>query len=552
MNVSYSLLGLLFFKLFFSGFMFSQQAGKSIDDSIDTNLFGAQENISVLDSGFLPAFAFSSLYFKKRYKEEHLLKKIVDNKGDGFDSLYGTRNMRPILHGVAYRGGANNYFHKTQKRKNNNPLPNDGVLNLCREGFSSSVYLYKSNWDSSFSKNSCSCVNNTLNNLSYYQLNYFDSIDVDKMIHLVYNSALDSSVGPVYLHCWNGWHASGFIAAILLKQFCGYSSLDAVNYWDLCTDGTNISPRYNFIRDKIKAFKPIQKYTINDSLGNLICPPMPEIIDSNLLHISIEHLKLVPEALPDGTILILDNIRFQPNQTNFSNPEKNKDLILLSDVLLTTKNLTLEISGHTDRSGDESKNKLLSKKRAKFIYDYLLKNGASENQLSYKGMGSLMPAYTNKTKEGRSANRRIEIKILKNQKEDYSTLVKETELTFFSKLTHLKPNNAIVLNEIRFNPSEYLLSANQIDQLDSLAAYLRLNNASVEIIGYTDASGVEEKNIVLSGLRAQSAYSYIIDKGVEAKRLFFSGCGSANPIAPNKYEWGREKNRRLEVVLLKK
>ncbi len=163
-----------------------------------------------------------------------------------------------------------------------------------------------------------------------------------------------------------------------------------------------------------------------------------------------------------------------------------------------------------------------------------------------------MPAYTNKTKEGRSANRRIEIKILKNQKEDYSTLVKETELGFISKLTNLKPNNAIVLNEIRFNPSEHLLSANQIDQLDSLAAYLRLNNASVEIIGYTDASGVEEKNIVLSGLRAQSAYSYLIDKGVEAKRLFFSGCGSANPIAPNKYEWGREKNRRLEVVLLKK
>ena len=76
MNVSYSLLGLLFFKLFFSCFMFSQQAGKSIDDSIDTNLFGAQENVSVLDSGFLPAFAFSSLYFKKRYKEEHLLKKL--------------------------------------------------------------------------------------------------------------------------------------------------------------------------------------------------------------------------------------------------------------------------------------------------------------------------------------------------------------------------------------------------------------------------------------------------------------------------------------------
>ena len=64
------------------------------------------------------------------------MTKIVDNRGDGFDDLYGTRNLRPILHGVAYRGGANNYYHKTNKRKNNNPLPKDGLQNLCTEGFS--------------------------------------------------------------------------------------------------------------------------------------------------------------------------------------------------------------------------------------------------------------------------------------------------------------------------------------------------------------------------------------------------------------------------------
>ncbi|MEC8604161.1 MAG: hypothetical protein VXY47_07430, partial [Bacteroidota bacterium] len=225
---------------------------------------------------------------------------------------------------------ANNYFHKIQKRKNNNPLPKDGILNLCKEGFSSSVYLYKSNWDSSSTKQTCNCINNTVNNFKYHQLNYYDSSDVETMIALVHQSALDSTIGPVYLHCWNGWHASGFISAILLKQFCGYSNLDAVNYWDLCTDGTNISPRYNSIRERIKTFDPIQKYTINDSLGNAICPPMPEFIDSSQLHISLEHLKLVPEALPNGTILILDNLRFKPNSTAIPSPKNNKDLILLS------------------------------------------------------------------------------------------------------------------------------------------------------------------------------------------------------------------------------
>mgnify|MGYP001427575075 CR=1 FL=1 len=60
-------------------------------------------------------------------------------------------------------------------------LISNGIENLCREGFSGSVYLYKSNWDSAFSNTSCACVNNTVNDMKYYQLNYFDSIDVYKI-----------------------------------------------------------------------------------------------------------------------------------------------------------------------------------------------------------------------------------------------------------------------------------------------------------------------------------------------------------------------------------
>ena len=64
---------------------------------------------------YLPDFIMSNEYYIDRYNEKDLLTKIVDNRGDGFKELYGTRNLRPILHGVAYRGGANNYYHKTNK-----------------------------------------------------------------------------------------------------------------------------------------------------------------------------------------------------------------------------------------------------------------------------------------------------------------------------------------------------------------------------------------------------------------------------------------------------
>ena len=60
--------------------------------------------------------SLSPNFYKTRYNETDLLHKITDNYGNKFEDLYGTRNMRPILHGVAYRGGGNNYYHKFNKK----------------------------------------------------------------------------------------------------------------------------------------------------------------------------------------------------------------------------------------------------------------------------------------------------------------------------------------------------------------------------------------------------------------------------------------------------
>ena len=158
-------------------------------------------------------------YYQTRYIETDLMYKITDNKGDGFDSLYGTRNMRPILHGVAYRGGANNYYHKTDKRDNHNPIPLDGMHGLCQEGFSKGIYLYRENFEESALGDTCNCIDSTLNKFEYEQKDYYDSVHVYDMLKSTYESATDTAVGPIYLHCWNGWHASGFIAAVILKQF---------------------------------------------------------------------------------------------------------------------------------------------------------------------------------------------------------------------------------------------------------------------------------------------------------------------------------------------
>ena len=532
---------------------FAQDTTSLAVDSISTDSVIMVDTVTYLP----PQFALSPPFYKKRYKETDLMYKIVDNWGNGFDSLYGTRNMRPILHGVAYRGGANNYFHKTNKRKNSNPLPDDGIDNLCKEGFSHSIYLYRTNWESAPPADTCKCVNSSKNIMQYDQFDYFDDEHVYKMLEIVYKSAIDSTLGPVYLHCWNGWHASGFISAIILKQFCGMSDLDAVTYWDLGTDGANGSPRYNKIRERIRKFKPYSEFLLYDSLQNAICPPMPTVIDSSQLHIGIEHLVIVPEAIPLNTVLILNNVKFQPNKTTLPNPDANPDLQNIIKAFEKSPDLHLEIGGHTDRSGNEVKNKQLSKARAKFVYDYLIKKGIPAQNLTYKGYGSSKPAYSNRTSDGRAANRRIEVKILHKKAESSDKLVDEVDpfelkqKATLKDLLNKKVGESLLLNHVTFEPNMFELSDSSAIQVDSLAEIMKYNtHLNIEIVGYTDKSGIEDKNITLSTNRAKAVYDRLVEKGISPNRLYFSGCGSENPIATNAYRWGRDLNRRIEIVIL--
>jgi outer membrane protein OmpA-like peptidoglycan-associated protein len=382
------------------------------------------------------------------------------------------------------------------------------------------------------------------------------------MLEIVYNSAKNDSIGPVYLHCWNGWHASGFISAIILKQFCGTTDLDAVTYWDLGTDGANSSPRYNKIRDRIKNFKPYSKFMLYDTLQNKICPPMPEFIDSSQLHISIEHLVIVPEAIPVNTVLILNSVKFLPSKTTLSNPDGNEDLKNIIKALAKSPDIVLEIGGHTDRSGNEATNKKLSKSRAKYVYDYLIRKGVSPSNLTSRGYGSSKPAYTNRTRDGRAANRRIEVKVLKKKAESSDKLVDEIETvdpyenkleTSLKDLFDKKVGESLLLNHVVFEPNMFTINDTNSVQVDSLAEMMKYNTSiKIEVMGYTDKSGIPEKNLTLSINRAKAVYDRLIEKGIAENRLFYSGCGDANPVAPNTYRWGRDLNRRIEVVLLEK
>jgi OOP family OmpA-OmpF porin len=71
------------------------------------------------------------------------------------------------------------------------------------------------------------------------------------------------------------------------------------------------------------------------------------------------------------------------------------------------------VEGHTDNVGADAYNMNLSKERAKAVMDYLVSKGVPATKISSVGYGEEKPIASNETEEGRSKNRRVEIKAKK-------------------------------------------------------------------------------------------------------------------------------------------
>ena len=96
---------------------------------------------------------------------------------------------------------------------------------------------------------------------------------------------------------------------------------------------------------------------------------------------------------------------------------KEKSDGVLNDIIAIMKeypNAKFLIEGHCDSFGSVELNDKLSSARASAVENYLQENGIADDRLTSKGFGKSNPLYTNKTREGRAGNRRVEISLDKN------------------------------------------------------------------------------------------------------------------------------------------
>ena len=113
-----------------------------------------------------------------------------------------------------------------------------------------------------------------------------------------------------------------------------------------------------------------------------------------------------------GQTVRLNNIFFDTGKWELRE-ESAAELKRLVKILNENSTMAIEISGHTDNTGDAQKNMQLSQKRADAVKNYLQKSGIAANRLSSKGYGQGKPVAANNTEEGRQTNRRVEFSILK-------------------------------------------------------------------------------------------------------------------------------------------
>jgi outer membrane protein OmpA-like peptidoglycan-associated protein len=121
----------------------------------------------------------------------------------------------------------------------------------------------------------------------------------------------------------------------------------------------------------------------------------------------------------------------------------------------------------------------------------------------------------------------------------------------------------VELANVFFDFGKSSLRSESYIELDKLFDFLVKNSAiNIEISGHTDTRGDDKENLLLSEARAKSVYTYLIQKGIDTKRLSFKGYGETKPkisdveIGKLKSEADKEKahqsNRRTEYKIIKK
>lgn len=108
----------------------------------------------------------------------------------------------------------------------------------------------------------------------------------------------------------------------------------------------------------------------------------------------------------------------------------------------------------------------------------------------------------------------------------------------------------ITLGDVLFDTNKSELRSGARSTIDKLAAFLaEYPTRNVQIEGFTDSTGAVEYNQRLSERRAEAVRNVLAAQGIDSRRLMTRGYGVEYPVASNETAEGRQRNRRVEVII---
>jgi outer membrane protein OmpA-like peptidoglycan-associated protein len=119
-------------------------------------------------------------------------------------------------------------------------------------------------------------------------------------------------------------------------------------------------------------------------------------------------------------------------------------------------------------------------------------------------------------------------------------------------LEPIKEGASIVLQNTFFELNSYeILKESYKDMEEILSVFIQNPGIVIEISGYTDNTGTDDHNLILSQKRAESVMKYLVNRGIDPRQLTSKGYGKSIPIANNETEEGRRLNRRTEMRVIR-
>ncbi len=107
-------------------------------------------------------------------------------------------------------------------------------------------------------------------------------------------------------------------------------------------------------------------------------------------------------------------------------------------------------------------------------------------------------------------------------------------------------------SNLRFETAKDIIMPSSLPALNSLAKMLILKKTEwkIKLSGHTDNEGSAAGNLILSEKRVKAVQKFLVIKGVPPENILVEWFGQSQPVADNATKEGRQKNRRVDMVLL--